>query len=46
MAVLTTPGDGILVEVRGQRWVVSDSSPGDDGASTLLTLHQSVADGT
>jgi hypothetical protein len=37
------PRDGGLVEVRGQRWVVSDSSPGSDG-STLLTL-QSVEDG-
>lgn len=37
------PRDGSLVEVRGQRWVVSDSSPGSDG-STLLTL-QSVEDG-
>ena len=37
------PRDGSLVEVRGQRWVVSDSSPGNDG-STLLTL-QSVEDG-
>lgn len=39
----TIPRDGSLVEVRGQRWVVSDSSPGNDG-STLLTL-QSVEDG-
>lgn len=37
------PGQGSLVEVRGQRWVVSDSSPGGDG-STLLVL-QSVEDG-
>ena len=37
------PRDGSLVEVRGQRWVVSDSAPGSDG-STLLTL-QSVEDG-
>ena len=37
------PRDGSLVEVRGQRWVVSDSPPGSDG-STLLTL-QSVEDG-
>jgi hypothetical protein len=37
------PQDGSLVEVRGQRWVVSDSAPGSDG-STLLTL-QSVEDG-
>ena len=37
------PQDGSLVEVRGQRWVVSDSAPGGDG-STLLTL-QSVEDG-
>jgi superfamily II DNA or RNA helicase len=37
------PRDGSLVEVRGQRWVVSDSTPGSDG-STLLTL-QSVEDG-
>jgi hypothetical protein len=33
----------VLVEVRGQRWVVSDCAPGSDG-STLLTL-QSVEDG-
>ena len=39
----TIPRDGSLVEVRGQRWVVSDSSPGNDG-SMLLTL-QSVEDG-
>lgn len=39
----SVPRDGSLVEVRGQRWVVSDSSPGSDG-STLLTL-QSVEDG-
>jgi hypothetical protein len=37
------PGQGSLVEVRGQRWVVSDSSPGGDG-STLLVL-QSAEDG-
>jgi superfamily II DNA or RNA helicase len=37
------PGQGSLVEVRGQRWVVSDSSPGGDN-STLLVL-QSVEDG-
>ena len=37
------PATGTLVEVRGQRWVVSDTSPGGDG-STLLTL-QSVEDG-
>lgn len=37
------PRDGSLVEVRGQRWVMSDSAPGGDG-STLLTL-QSVEDG-
>ena len=37
------PQDGSLVEVRGQRWVVSESAPGGDG-STLLTL-QSVEDG-
>jgi hypothetical protein len=36
--------DGTLVEVRGQRWVVSDSSPGTGDQSTLLTL-QSVEDG-
>lgn len=39
----SVPRDGSLVEVRGQRWVVSDSAPGGDG-STLLTL-QSVEDG-
>jgi len=34
-----------LVEVRGQRWVVSEPpSPGYDGETTLLTL-QSVEDG-
>jgi len=37
------PEVGSLVEVRGQRWVVSDASPGGDG-STLLVL-QSVEDG-
>jgi superfamily II DNA or RNA helicase len=37
------PGQGSLVEVRGQRWVVSDTSPGADD-STLLVL-QSVEDG-
>ena len=38
------PGAGSLVEVRGQRWVVSDEPlPGGDG-STLLML-QSVEDG-
>lgn len=37
------PQDGSLVEIRGQRWVVSDSAPGADG-STLLTP-QSVEDG-
>jgi hypothetical protein len=37
------PEAGSLVEVRGQRWVVSDTSPGADG-STLLVL-QSVEDG-
>jgi superfamily II DNA or RNA helicase len=38
------PRDGSLVEVRGQRWVVSEPpSPGYD-SSTLLTL-QSVEDG-
>src|SRR5258708_36090336 len=37
------PEAGSLVEVRGQRWVVSDASPGGDG-STLLVL-QSVEDG-
>ena len=38
------PGAGSLVEVRGQRWVVSDEPlPGGDG-STLLIL-QSVEDG-
>jgi superfamily II DNA or RNA helicase len=37
------PGTGTLVEVRGQRWVVSDASPGGNG-STLLML-QSVEDG-
>jgi hypothetical protein len=38
------PKDGSLVEVRGQRWVVSEPpSPGYD-SSTLLTL-QSVEDG-
>jgi len=40
-----TPGDGALVEVRGQRWVVSEPpEPGAGDASTLLTL-QSVEDG-
>jgi superfamily II DNA/RNA helicase len=39
----SVPRDGSLVEVRGQRWVVSDSAPGSDG-STLLIL-QSVEDG-
>ncbi len=39
----TVPEAGSLVEVRGQRWVVSDASPGGD-ASTLLVL-QSVEDG-
>jgi superfamily II DNA or RNA helicase len=40
-----TPGDGALVEVRGQRWVVSEPpEPGTGDASTLLTL-QSVEDG-
>lgn len=39
------PRDGALVEVRGQRWVVSEPpSPGYDGSTTLLTL-QSVEDG-
>src|SRR5258708_11174369 len=37
------PEAGSLVEVRGQRWVVSDASPGGDD-STLLVL-QSVEDG-
>jgi SNF2-related domain len=37
------PGQGSLVEVRGQRWVVSDISPGGND-STLLVL-QSVEDG-
>jgi len=41
----TVPGDGALVEVRGQRWVVSDPpSSGYDGNTTLITL-QSVEDG-
>jgi superfamily II DNA/RNA helicase len=41
----TVPRDGALVEVRGQRWVVSEPpSPGYDGDTTLLTL-QSVEDG-
>jgi len=48
LAAMTTTQDavpeaGSLVEVRGQRWVVSDTSPGGDG-STLLVL-QSVEDG-
>jgi hypothetical protein len=39
------PRDGALVEVRGQRWVVSEPpSPGYDADTTLLTL-QSVEDG-
>jgi superfamily II DNA or RNA helicase len=38
-----TPEIGALVEVRGQRWVVSDKVPGG-AASTLLDL-QSVEDG-
>jgi superfamily II DNA or RNA helicase len=39
------PRDGALVEVRGQRWVVSEPpSQGYDGNTTLLTL-QSVEDG-
>lgn len=39
------PRDGTLVEVRGQRWVVSEPpEPGIDERSTLLTL-QSVEDG-
>lgn len=44
------PREGSLVEVRGQRWVVSEppadgfDSGGSDSASTLLTL-QSVEDG-
>src|SRR5258708_35873532 len=37
------PEAGSLVEVRGQRWVVSDASAGGDD-STLLVL-QSVEDG-
>jgi superfamily II DNA or RNA helicase len=41
----TVPRDGTLVEVRGQRWVVSEPpEPGIDEESTLLTL-QSVEDG-
>jgi superfamily II DNA or RNA helicase len=41
----TVPRDGTLVEVRGQRWVVSEPPvPGYDENSTLLTL-QSVEDG-
>ena len=38
------PQDGTLVEVRGQRWVVSDSPFPAATGSTLLTL-QSVEDG-
>lgn len=37
------PGQGSLVEVRGQRWVVSDSSPGGDGSTPLVL--QSLEDG-
>lgn len=43
VAEKSVPRDGSLVEVPGQRWVMSDSTPGSDG-STLLTL-QSVEDG-
>jgi hypothetical protein len=44
-AAETVPRDGTLVEVRGQRWVVSEPPvPGYDESSTLLTL-QSVEDG-
>src|SRR5436190_4309978 len=38
------PAENALVEVRGQRWVVSEVDASPDGDSTVLTL-QSVEDG-
>jgi SNF2-related domain len=41
---VAAPTVNSLVEVRGQRWIVSELDPAVDGASTVVTL-QSVEDG-